>query len=345
MNIEFGLSVTFDGKSYTLLSPNHVRDYPLGGLICEYCRLAPTKIKDVILSCPGLDSEVIPDTVTTTIMEFHNKLFEAFPPVTATMISLEFQNAASDWMKAIRENCVEQYTLDHVSFKESDSITEFILADTAYQHFGVETVLQMMLSCYYSFASTYVHVKFMFTHIIGVKGECEERDKVLDLYNDLYGDLMDMQHIDFRILATAEKGLESLYTIRSSISLLLFEMAHCTRVNQQFVKCANCGHIFVPEGRIDTIYCSYPSPQNVDKTCKEIGAQVVRANKEKNDVVTKEYRRTYMRHQMMTKRHPHDKEKRLTFNSLTEGMKDWRKKLADGSATTEDFLKWLEQFK
>ena len=72
MNIEFGLSLTFDGKSYTLLSPNHVRDYPLGSLICEYCRLVPTKIKDVILSCRGLDSEVTPDTVTTTIMEFHN---------------------------------------------------------------------------------------------------------------------------------------------------------------------------------------------------------------------------------------------------------------------------------
>ena len=45
----------------------------------------------------------------------------------------------------------------------------------------------------------------------------------------------------------------------------------------------------------------------------------------------------------MTKRHPHDKEKRQQFDA--EGMKKWRIKLADGSAKADDFLIWLEQFK
>ena len=94
-----------------------------------------------------------------------------------------------------------------------------------------------------------------------------------------------MQHIDFRFLATAEKGLESLYTIKTSMSLLLFEMVNARQVDKQFVKCSNCGQIFVLEGRSDTIYCNYPSPQNKNKSCREIGAQVARANKEKSDKI------------------------------------------------------------
>ena len=344
MNIDFGLSVTYDGGNYTLMCADHIKEYPVGGLICEYCRLAPTEIKAVILTCDGINDPVTSDGMAAVIMDFHNKLFEHFPPVTATMISLEFQNATSDWMKAIRENRIEEYLTSFYQIEERDQIQAFILADTPYSTFGCETILQVMLSSYYSFATTYVNTKYMFSHIIGENGESEQREKVLEVYSELYGDLLDMQHIDFRFLATVEKGIESLFTIKSSMSLLLFEMAHAQRIDQKFVKCANCGSVFVPEGRSDAIYCSYPSPQNKEKSCKEIGAQVARTNKEKTDTVTGAYRKAYMRHKMMTKRHPYDKEKRQKFEMLTEGMKDWRIRLADGSGTTEEFLKWLEQF-
>ena len=155
---------------------------------------------------------------------------------------------------------------------------------------------------------------------------------------------MGMQHIDFRIVIS--KGeLVPLYTVKSSFSLLLFEIANILQNDAVIAKCANCGEKFVVEGRVDTIYCNYPSPQNRDKTCRDIGAKVARANKEKTDVVTGEYRRAYMRHKMMTKRHPHDRRKREIFDSLTAGMKEWRKKLSDGTATTDDFLVWLQQYR
>lgn len=47
---------------------------------------------------------------------------------------------------------------------------------------------------------------------------------------------------------------------------------------------------------------------------------------------------------MMIKRHPADSDKRKKFEALTNGMKEWKIKLADGSATTQDFLCWLQQF-
>lgn len=162
----------------------------------------------------------------------------------------------------------------------------------------------------------------MFSHILGDSTDTEQREKVLKMYDDLYGNLMDMQHIEYRVISTAEKGLESFFTIKTSLSLLLFEMANAQKIDVSFIKCENCKNIFVPEGRCDAIYCSYPSPQNEQKSCKEVGAQIARANKEKTDIVTGAYRKMYMRYKMATQRHPHDKGKRLLFEKLTTGMKD-----------------------
>lgn len=235
MNIDFGLSVTYDGKSYTLMELDHIQEYPIGGLICEYCRLSPTEVKDVIMQCSDLDKPVNVESVTRTVLEFHEKLLETFPPVCGVMISLEFQNAAQDWMKAIRENCVEQLTSGFFARNENDQIQEFILADTSYTEFGCNTILQMMLSCYYAFSLNYVNTKYMFDHVLGKNGDSEQRENVLKAYSDFYGGLMDMQHIDYRILATVDKGLESLFTVKSSLSLVLFEMAHAQQADQRFL--------------------------------------------------------------------------------------------------------------
>ncbi len=344
MEIDFGLSVAFDGKNYTLMVADHIKEYPIGGLICEYCHLSPADIKNVITSLSDLNNEVTPDNVISTHMQFHQKLLETFPPVTATMISLEFLHGLEDWIKAIRENRTDEYINDFFEIKENDKIRDFILADTSYAEFGCTDIFQTMLSSYYSFAMNYINVKYMFNQILGKDGDSEQRDKVLELYGDMYGNLIDMQHIDFRIMYTIENGLESLYTIKSSMSLLLFEMAHCLQEDKQILVCSNCNEAFVPEGRCDAIYCSYPSPQNANKTCREIGAQVARSNKEKTDIVTREYRKVYMRYKMMTKRHPEDRSKKKLFEELTHGIKEWRKGLNDGTKTTEDFLLWLEQF-
>ena len=345
MNVDFGLAITYNGKGYMLLCPDHIKKYPVGGLICEYCRLAPTAIKDVILACSNLDEAVTAESAAKLIVEFHDKLFDAFPPVIATMISLEFQNNTFDWINAIREDRLAELKDGHYVENEEDAIQQYIFDGTPYKTFGCESLLQMMLSSYFSFSMTYVNTKYMFMHIFDEKaGQEQQRENVYSACSQFYGDLMNMQHIDFRIIAM-ENDLQHLYTIKSSLSLILFEIANCIQHEQQLIKCSNCGHFFVPEGRSDTIYCSYPSPQNSGKSCKEIGAQIARANKEKNDVVTKEYRKAYMRHQMMTKRHPNDKEKRQQFEALTAGMKMWRVKLADGSGKVDDFLTWLEQFK
>ena len=165
----------------------------------------------------------------------------------------------------------------------------------------------------------------------------------MDAFLNFFGDYTEMQHIDYR-LALIEGKFAEIFTIKSSLSLILFETAHVMDSETAIIKCKNCGQYFVPTGRSDSIYCSYPSPQDSEKTCKDIGAQVSRSNKEKTDVTTKEYRKVYMRYKMLMRRHPEEESYEEQFNRLTSGVKEWRNKLAHGMATTEEFLAWLTEF-
>lgn len=342
--MDYGLSVLYNnGKTYTLVGDGKVKEYPVGGLLCEFCRLAPTELKDIILDCPGLNLEANPDTLLEALMAFQKKLFDKYDPVIAIMVLVEFMTTISEWFQAIRQGSEENYS--SIFRDGSDEIREFIFRDTPYTTGGRETVLQMLLSAYIHFADIYSTVKLVFYQIVGYYGEDNKtRNNILAGFGHFYSTFIQMQHIDFRIVVT-DSGFESMYTIKSSISLLLFDMANSINQEANFKKCPNCEFIFVPDGRSDTVYCSYPSPQNKAKTCREVGAQVARANKEKCDSVTREYRKAYMRLKMKTKRHPGDKDSWEQFNRLTQGMKDWKEMLDQGTATTDDFMNWIAQFK
>lgn len=342
--MDYGLSVFYNNnKSYTLVGDGILKEYPVGGLICEYCRLAPTELKEVILDCPGLDDEATPDTLLETMMAFQEKLFARYDPVIAIMVLVEFMTTVSEWFQAIRQGDENEYVA-MFQRDEPDAVKEYIFKDTPYSEVGRETNLQLMLSAYLHFADVYSTVKLVFYQIVGYYGEENEtRENILSNFGQFYSTFMQMQHIDFRIVVT-ESGFESMYTLKSSISLLLFEMANSINHEANFKKCPNCEYIFVPDGRSDTVYCGYPSPQNKSKTCREVGAQAARANKEKSDIVTREYRKTYMRYKMKTQRHPGNKEAWDRFSDLTSGIKEWRQELAQGTKSTEQFLEWLSQF-
>ena len=338
-----GLSVIYDGKKYKLLLNGQVNEYRIGAMICEYFRLAPDSIKEVILSCEGLYEKETAETFSRTFAEFHDKLFYKYPRVAAAMIETEFTNALSDWFSATRSNQVDEYK-QSLGLTVHKDIKDYIFKDTGISDYGNDSVLQLLLTCYSGFSSNYVLAKGIFNRIYELEKGNEEQNKAgLDMIITLFKDFLHIQHIDFRIMVT-NNGLESLYTIKSSMSLLMFEIAHCIETDTSVSKCKNCGNYFIPERRSDEIYCSYPVWEGKTKTCKDVGAQVTRAKKEKSDVATREYRKVYMRYMMMVKRHPKDKEIENKLLKLKTEVKIWRAKLNDGSAELNDYLKWLNQF-
>ena len=342
LNIDFGLNTIFDGGKYRLVMAQSDDEYPIGGLICEYMRLTPMDIKAILMSCDGLEKEGTTDNYLDAFLQFHEKVNAEFPPVISTMIVLEFMNSADDWFRAVRENRVEEYV--GLFGSSYDSVKQYIFEDTGCDSVGGDTVMQILLTSYLAFAEKYILTKGMFNQIMeSTESDDESHTRGIEAFTAMYGNHMDMQHIDYRLILT-ENGFESLYTIKSSFSLLIFDMAHVINTEANIVKCKNCGHYFIPEGRSDAVYCSYPLRVSKVKSCKAVGAQVRRATKEKSDAATKEYRKVYMRYKMMTNRHPEDTDAAEKFEKLTSEVRDWRNRMAHGSATTDEFLAWLARF-
>ncbi len=338
-----GLNVTFDSDKYRLMMPYSDKEYPVGGLICEYLRLAPADIKRIIMECESREKEASEENFIDAFMQFTERLNAELPPVTSAMIALEFFVTAEDWFSACRSDRRAEF-IRLLESGSDDSARAFVLQDSGCSEFGGDSVLQLLLSCYCGFISKYAVTKSMFTRLMeSDEIRDDEHERSIKVLVPLYRDYMDMQHIDYRLVLT-DRGLESLYTVKSSISLLLFEMAHCINGEVNIQKCRNCGNYFVPEGRSNTVYCSYPIRGDQGKTCRDVGAQIARTNKEKNDAATKAYRKVYMRYKQNLNRHPDDTEAAARFDKLTNEVRDWRKKMAQDEASEKEFLEWLEQF-
>ena len=50
--MDIGLRVEYDGKKNVVLAGEIIKEYPIGGLMCEYARLRPIELKEVILRNP-----------------------------------------------------------------------------------------------------------------------------------------------------------------------------------------------------------------------------------------------------------------------------------------------------
>lgn len=334
-----GLMVWYDGKKYRAFFNGTSKEYPIGGLACEYARFKPYTLKDVIMECPAFDKA--PDTEEVrdeTSKWLFDSLFEKYDPVTATMILTEIGGYVHDYLWADDES--KKGFIEELNENAGDDkIKQFILEDTGLERFHIDTMGAILLCAYCTFASSYV----AFRHSLDILANDGGEEGEVSAFLNFYGEHMNLQHIDYK-LALIEGKFAELFTIKSSMSLILFETAHIMDSETAIIKCKNCGQYFVLTGRSDSIYCSYPSPQDPEKTCKDIGAQVSRSNKEKTDVTTKEYRKVYMRYKMLIRRHPEEAEYKEKFNKLTGEVKEWRNKLAHGMATTEEFLEWLNGF-
>ena len=92
------------------------------------------------------------------------------------------------------------------------------------------------------------------------------------------------------------------HEISNLLQLLTFESCRLKKDGKAVKICANCGRYFIPPHRIDSKYCSLPSPQDPAKACSEIGSQVQRAEKRKTDPREREHHNARSRLHMAAKR-------------------------------------------
>lgn len=337
--MDIGLNVDFDGKKNIVMEGDIIKEYPIGGMACEYARLHPNEIKPLILENPYFQDTDLKENGGHALMSLYETSLKKFGIITAVMIITDFSGFMADFSRANEEEL--KGLLDPLNGdKDTNKINSFVLEETGFDEFGISTIGQAMLTAYAAYADCYVAFKHSFNML--ASGEEYEEDQVMAFWG-LYATNTDFQHIDFHIMFY-DNAFHSIYTIKSSMSLILFEAAHAMDANTKFVKCKNCGNYFVPVGRSDSVYCGYPAPQDETKECRDVGANATRARKMKNDVLTQEYRRLYMRLKMAIKRHPDDTALQERFQELTEGMKVRKEQKEEGAISVDDILEWLTSF-
>lgn len=334
-----GLHVEFDGNKNTVLGDGEVLEFPIGGMACEYARFHPTDVKQYIMKLSLFHNSDLKGNGADALLEFFGFIREEHGYVIANIVMTDFMNFLSDYNRANEEE-LKMLLEDCNDNKDNDEIKKFILENSGYNKFGVETIGQAFLSAYVGYAQSYVMFKVMF-NVLATDGQTKigKAEHLIDLYcNNI-----EFQHIDFSIMLY-DNAFHSVYTIQSSLSLIIFEAAHVMEKKVNLIKCKNCGNYFVPIGRADQVYCGYLSPQDNKRACRDIGAQNTLVKKRKNDESANEYRRIYMRYKMAIKRHPDDVELKRSFDLLTQGMKTRRKERELGKLSTDDILEWLSDY-
>lgn len=109
-----------------------------------------------------------------------------------------------------------------------------------------------------------------------------------------------------------------------------------------FQKCKNCGKIFVPYHRTDTLYCDRKSPQDEHLTCKEYGTKRLWYENLKQNETKKLYRNIYMQKQMLSKRNPDIHSYQIDFENYKSQSKQWKSDIKSGLKTEEEYLDWLK---
>lgn len=161
-------------------------------------------------------------------------------------------------------------------------------------------------------------------------------------FTDLYSYYVKNQDVNYSIIADNGIFYHS-YTINDSISLCAFELANMIEAGALVSWCENCHRPFI-SFRKNTIFCNYTSPNNKNKKCSEIGAQVKRKNNERHNKVVGEYRKVYLRLYKRIKRYPGRRDFQNLFDKLRKEKRGWDMDLKEGKKSVEDFLEWLKQF-
>lgn len=141
----------------------------------------------------------------------------------------------------------------------------------------------------------------------------------------------------------SEKNIEvvEMYEINDIDDLIRFELLKTISNNVLIKKCANCGYYFVPDGRVDTIYCNRAYYYSKDhKTCAEIGSIKKYKDKIKDDPIYIAYNKAYKRYNSRVR---HKKMSQADFLEWSEEARRLRDDCYNDKISLSDYKIWLDK--
>ena len=149
--MDVGLNVVFDGKKNIVMEGDAIKEYPIGGMICEYARLHPTEIKAFIMENPYFEDTDLKENGGHALMSFYQAMKEKLDVVTAVMVLTDFSNFMADFNRANEDELKE--LLNSLNDENTQQIQSYILENTGFEEYGISTIGQALLSAYAGFAN------------------------------------------------------------------------------------------------------------------------------------------------------------------------------------------------
>ena len=120
--------------------------------------------------------------------------------------------------------------------------------------------------------------------------------------------------------------------------MLRYELMQTLVMGIGFKRCENCGMLFVPSGRSDTLYCDFRA-KGETQPCNKIGANRKAKEKVANDPVLQEHRRAYQR---LNKRKEMGYMEEGAFKAWADEAALRRKQCKEGIIIFEEYKAWLD---
>ena len=184
-------------------------------------------------------------------------------------------------------------------------------------------------------------------YLIKHKGQAHTYNRNDNIIQDSYSNKnLELSHLNDKQLLDSFKNntmLVSMIDTHQSDDLsaicyaVLEELVKTT--NNPIKKCQNCGMYFIPNSRLDEIYCDYPKANG--KNCREQGAVQAYNERLKQNKALAEYRRLYQLKSMAVGRNKDNKQMKKDFDKWKKDAKDRVNKLKHGVLTEDEVYEWL----
>lgn len=201
----------------------------------------------------------------------------------------------------------------------------------------------------YEFSKNYGHKDYLIPeNFNNINKNKKLNDEVIqDNYSNKYNELGNSADIDLLKKLKEEGMLISMVNTHksndiSSICYAILEELSKTD-NYPIKKCQNCGMYFIPNSRLDEIYCDYPKENG--KTCREQGAILSYNKRLQEKSAYTEYRKTYQQKFGIINKNKDDKNLKKEFETWKKQAKEKITKLKHGELTEDEVYKWLQKNK
>ena len=126
------------------------------------------------------------------------------------------------------------------------------------------------------------------------------------------------------------------------IQTFIIELYEMTEIESTAIKkCKNCGRFFVPDNRVDELYCSNIYENN--KTCKEVGPFRTKQKLMQENDDLRIYRNVYQKLLLRTRRNPNNEQYENDFNEFKQKNAELKEKIEKGKMTQEEYMEWLKK--